>query len=558
MVVALLQAVLVLSWLWLDIANHSRFMLMLIGPLGCGILFSAALVFASRIPYWVSVLTLFLNAAMAAAGVAMAAPRTQVFYWFYGVPAAIVAMSLALAITKTALNRTKFAYLIAAAAVVWTGLSLLRVDSVGGSFAPNISWRWTPTAEEQLVKNQPVVTANQNAEAAWQVDKFEWPGFRGPESDSKVTEQLPRMDWTADAPKELWRRAVGPGWSSLCIVSGRLFTQEQRGEQEFTTCYNAATGDLIWEHGEISRFEDPVAGAGPRATPSYSNGRVFAFGGRAVLTALDAATGKLLWKHDLVSEVKASLPVWGFSISPVVFDDLVVIYAGGEADNGVMAFDCASGDLRWKQEGKGMVFGSAQPAEFEGQKMILFADEGRTRGIDPTSGKVLWSHVTVPNTSPAITQPQQVDDRTALLPVGDDNGIVCVELTRETDQTWQVHEKWRTIDLKPWYNDYIVHKGSVFGFDKQIFTCLDLATGKKRWKKGRYGYGQLLLLDSPEQIIVATEKGEVVLLDANAEKPTERGRFTAFGSMTWNHPVVANGRLYLRNASEMTCYQLTK
>jgi outer membrane protein assembly factor BamB len=392
--------------------------------------------------------------------------------------------------------------------------------------------------------------------AKWSPQSVEWPGFRGASRNSRVTESLPALDWDESPPRELWRRLVGPAWSSMAIVSGRLFTQEQRGDQEVVTCYNAETGDPLWVHGEPSRFEEVTSGAGPRATPTYSNGHIFAYGARGILAALEAATGAIHWRHDLMSEVNAQLPIWGFASSPAVVEDLVIVYAGGDGQNGLLAFDCDSGAVRWRRASRGMNFGSVQPANFAGFNQVVFIQAGVALGLSATTGEEMWRYQISEGGNPPIVQPQQIDARSLLIPLGDGVGVARIEVTREPDGSWAVAEQWRSRHLKPSFNDFVFHEGTIFGFDRQIYSAVDAATGRRLWKRGRFGFGQTLLLEASRQVIVTTETGRAVLLDAAPDKLRARGRLECLRGKTWNHPAIANGRLYIRNSAEMVCYVL--
>ena len=559
-----LQLGLILAWTSPAVGSFPRFILMMAGPLLCGLVFTLLLVFASRLPWKVSIAALLASLSMCIVSAVVAAPRSAMGSWLYGVPASMVLMWLGLWISRSWPTHSKLRTLISFTAVGWILLALTRVDGTDGYFLPTFSWRWTPTAESRLLAN---ITAIENPTSrdgsipdptanTWQVVTEEWPGFRGPTNDSHVSEDLPKLDWTEETPRELWRRQVGPAWSSMCIVSGRFFTQEQRGSSEVVTCYNATTGEPIWAYQEKSRFEELNSGAGPRATPSYADGRVFSYGAKGILVAIDALTGERLWRHDLMEEVDAQLPIWGFTNSPCVFDDLVVVYAGGEGENGLMAFDCENGEVRWAVSSSGMNFGSAQPASFGDKKMLMFSGPGEVRGIEPTDGTLLWRYETNAGSTPPIVQPQQFEEDSAIVPFGDDNGIARIKVTRDAEDSWSVDEQWRTRNLKPWYNDFLIHEGAIFGFDKQIFASLNLADGSRYWKRGRFGFGQAVMLEEHEQVIVTTEKGEVILLDVDIKTLHERGRFSAFTGKSWNHPAVANGRLYVRSDSELACYQL--
>ena len=440
--VVLLQATFVAIWLSPAVDSFPRFILMMAGPLLCAALFSGLLSFSSRLRWSTSLGVLFGCTLIGVLCGVTAAPRSGMAAWFYGAPLAITLIWIGLAVSRLWLPRQKLLTMLGLSLLGWLGLASLRVDGMDGYYMPTLSLRWSSTTEERILASlsstQPATSTPKEEQTAWTATTVEWPGFRGPNRNSRVTESLPKLDWTQNPPKELWRRPVGPSWSSMTIVSGRLFTQEQRGDDELVTCYDAATGEPIWQHSETSRFEEITSGAGPRATPTYADGKLFCYGAKAILVALDAATGAPLWRHDVMEEVNASLPIWGFTSSPAVFGDLVVVFAGGSGDNGLMAFDCATGEVCWTIAGGGMNFGSAQPMTFDGTDMLVFVNTGAVLGVNPADGQILWRHEDEVLSTPPIVQPQQIDANSLLLPFGDP-GVAKLRITRLEEESGSGH-----------------------------------------------------------------------------------------------------------------------
>ena len=561
LLVVLAQVCLVTVWISPSNENLFRLLIMMAGPILCSLAFMILLVFASRLAWSVSLLTILAVILLGITSGMFAAPLTGIAYLIYGIPLVIVAMWGGLAMTHKRGSRLQVVGMVSGAALVWLGMSQIRIERVQGTFLPVVALRWLPSAEEKLLSQSPpsdsAPVAKDSQGDQWFADRLEWPSFRGGRGDGRVTEQLPKMDWQQNPPKELWRRRIGPGWSSMAVVSGRLFTQEQRGEHELVSCYEAATGEPIWQHKEQCRFEEMQSGAGPRATPTFADGRIYAYGAKAVLLALDAADGRLLWRRDLMQEFDAALPIWGFCTSPVVYGDNVVVYAGGEGENGFMAFDKATGEIRWRLSERGMNFSSPQLMKFGEQATLVINKTGATLGLDPSTGKILWQHNTVPNGSPAIVQPQQLDETTLIVPFGDDKGVGCIELSESSNLSWIVQEKWRTRGIKPWYNDYLYHEGHIYGFDKQFFVCIDTKDGSLKWKSRKYGFGQAVLIQSTGQIVLLSEDGIVHLIDVSPSESKEVGSVQVLNDTCWNHPVIAGGRLYVRNSAEMVCLALT-
>lgn len=553
------QAGLLLTTINPAIDNFLRFATLMAGPLLCGVTYFLLLIFASKIRRWEGALAMLASAAIGITAGFFSAPRTEAAFWMYGFPLSLAMITAGLFVARAWNSKQRVGAMVGSAALGWVLLSLIRVDGIDGSYVPEVSWRWTPTTEANLLAelSEQRVSPTTSSQT-WEVLQEEWPGFRGAERTSRASEEVAPLDWEAKPPEELWQRRVGPAWSSMCLVSGRLFTQEQRGDVEVVTCYDANTGEPIWEHAEESRFEEITSGAGPRATPTFADGRIYAYGARAVLVSLDAATGEVLWRHDLMEEVDAPLPVWGFSSSPLVFENRVVVYAGGSGDNGLMAFDADTGEVEWSIPSQGMNFSSPQLIDVGGEKQIVFVEPNATKGFDPETAEELWQYELGQENDSPMVQPQQIGPTALAVPLGDGVGVARIEISKEPSGKWTVDEVWRSRDLKPSFNDFVHYDGYLYGFDKEIFACIDAETGKRAWKRGRFGFGQVLLLESAGQLVVSTEEGDIVIVEADPDGLQERGRVKALSGKTWNHHAVANGRLYVRNAEEMKCLRLVE
>jgi hypothetical protein len=218
--------------------------------------------------------------------------------------------------------------------------TLLRFDGVDGHLTPTVSWRWSPTAEDlfmaELAARQ---AAEPDAEPPPPLRSGDWPGFRGPKRDGRLTGARVAADWEKRPPKELWRHRVGPGWGSFAVVGDRLYTQEQRGPKEAVVCYDAATGKERWAHEDDARFNEPVGGAGPRATPTFFEGKLYTLGASGILNCLDAATGARHWSSNILTDSgREKPPEWGFSSSPLVAKGVVTVFAGGPDGKSVLGY----------------------------------------------------------------------------------------------------------------------------------------------------------------------------------------------------------------------------
>jgi outer membrane protein assembly factor BamB len=247
--------------------------------------------------------------------------------------------------------------------------------------------------------------------------------------------------------------------------------------------------------------------------------------------------------------------MWGYASSPLVVDDKVIVFAGGAGERNLLAYQLQSGVLLWAASASHDSYSSPQLAMLAGRRQcLMLGDQGLT-AVDPATGTLLWRHGWAQPGAPRTLQPHILGSSQIVAGTLTGPGVGLVEVVRQGDQ-WQVAEVWSTQQMKPEFPDFVVHHGHAYGFDGAIFCCLDLDTGRRRWKAGRYGRGQVVLLKEQALLLVVSEKGEVVLLAADPERQRELGRFLALDGKTWNHPVVAHGRLFVRNAEQVACYEL--
>jgi outer membrane protein assembly factor BamB len=472
-----------------------------------------------------------------------------------GLPLAFTVWTVWLVVARRLSARAWRLGLAAAVLAAWGVFPLIRMNGLSGDQRVEIHWRWTPTAEALYLAEQAPANVPARSSAALRLQPGDWPGFRGPDRDSVVRGVTIATDWKAGTPRQAWRRRVGPGWSSVAVVGDRLFTQEQRGPAEAVVCLDAATGKEVWSHRDPVRFQEAVAGAGPRATPTFADGRVFALGATGILNCLDAATGERKWSHDIAADAGAKVPLWGFCNSPLIVKGMVIVYAGGESGKQILAYRAESGDLAWTAPAGSLSYTSPQPASLGGEEQVLALSDLGLTAVDPASGAVLWEHAAAVPGAPRSIQPHVVGPNQVLISSETDLGTARIDLRRDGGK-WVAQERWASRALKPSFNDFVVHRGHAYGFDGAVFACIDLETGERRWKQGRYGHGQALLLADQELVLVISETGEAVLVAANPERHEERGKFPALRGKTWNHPVIAHGRLYVRNGEEMACYEL--
>jgi len=470
---------------------------------------------------------------------------------------AIPVMSLAL-VASAALSRRLAAgprrAVIVGAIVVACGLFMvIRTGGATGDFKQDFHWRWSKTPEQRLLAQDANETpTSPSVPVATDKTQAEWPGFRGPQRDSAVHGVQLKTDWSSSRPIQLWRQPVGPGWSSFAVHAGRLYTQEQRGNDEIVACYELSTGKPVWRHSDAARFWESIGGPGPRATPTFSNGRVYAIGATGILNALDDRNGGVVWSRNAVSDTGAKVPGWGIAGSPLVVGDLVIVGASGN----LAAYDVATGKPRWFGPHVGDSYSSPQLVTIDGvQQIVLMTSTGAT-SVALTDGKLLWTHSWPSDTR--IMQPAVAGDGQLMISVGDGMGGNGTRLiaVKHASSEWTTEERWTSEDLNANFTDSVIHKGHVFGFDWGTLTCIDLKDGKRTWKSPQHGFGQLLLLPDQDLLLVLSEKGELVLVKAVPDQFTELARFPVLEGKTWNHPVLVGDVVLVRNDHEMAAFRL--
>jgi outer membrane protein assembly factor BamB len=467
--------------------------------------------------------------------------------------------------------------------------TLIRTDGITGEAGSQLAFRWAASPEERLLAQaddepaappsaasegeagtlasaaagtataQPsvspgavasgsVASAASNPAAALAA---EWPGFRGPSRDGIVRGVQIETNWDQAPPVKLWQRPIGPGWSSFAVRGDRCYTQEQRGNDEIVDCYKVSTGEPVWRHRDPVRFWESNGGAGPRATPTIAGARIYTFGATGILNALDAASGSVVWSRNVASDSDTKVPMWGFSSSPLVEGDVVIVAAAGK----LVGYDIATGKLRWLGPAHGGGYSSPHRAVIDGVTQILLLSAAGATSVAPSNGAVLWEHAWDGMT---IVQPALISGGDVLISTTASTGGLGTRRLAVTHQGggWNVQERWTSNGLKPYFNDLVVHKGHAFGFDGSILSCIDLEDGQRKWKGGRYGNGQLVLLADQDLLLVISEEGELAVVGATPDGFKELARFKAIEGKTWNHPVLVGDELLVRNGEVMAAFKL--
>ena len=382
-----------------------------------------------------------------------------------------------------------------------------------------------------------------------------WTDFRGADRSGHYREMPIRTDWPAAGLKPLWKQPVGGGYASFVIADGRAFTIEQRGSQEVVAAYDVATGRELWMSASKATFRESMGGDGPRATPTWHDGSVYALGATGDLRALDAATGAALWHTNILDDAGASNLQWGMSAAPLVVDDAVVVLPGGSKGNSVVAYDRATGKRAWAALDDAAAYASPMLVTLGGVRQILVFTASRLVSLSTDSHTVLWDFPWVTQYGVNASQPLLLGNDQIFVSTGYGSGAAAIQLTKDGDR-FSVRELWRTNLMKNQFTSSVLHEGFIYGLDESILTCIDARTGARKWKNGRYGYGQVMLASG--HLIVLSERGELALVRATPDAYQEVVLFPVLEGKTWNHPAMSGGYLLIRNLNEMAAFDLRK
>jgi outer membrane protein assembly factor BamB len=360
-------------------------------------------------------------------------------------------------------------------------------------------------------------------------------------------------DWQGAAPVALWRQPIGKGWSGFAVADGLAVTLEQRDGKERIVAYDLERGSVRWSHGGGAGFASVMAGDGPRATPAIDGGRVYAFGVNGILTALDLASGRLLFEKDVLGENGAQRPEYGVASSPLVVDGVVVVQAGGPGGRSLVAYDARTGERRWSGGDDPAAYSSPRVATLGGVPQIVVFSQDSLAGHDVRTGAMLWRDPW-PERAEKVSQPVVLGDDLVFVSVGYGVGGRLVKVSRSPGGTWNAGLVWQTRQLKAKFTQVVEHRGFLYGLDEGVLVCLDPKDGERRWKSGRYGHGQVLLVD--DLLLVQAEDGEVVLVEPGPERPVELARFQAVEGRAWATPALVGDLLLVRGDVEAACYRL--
>jgi outer membrane protein assembly factor BamB len=480
--------------------------------------------------------------------------RVDSFYAAYLIPALSLVTAIILLVWFVRFSgfsrKTRARVSLEVVAVLVLGFVAVKVLTrtegvVNGIGYPRLVWRWSPRAGDDL----PQIEASHGVVDLATTKPTDFPQFLGP-SRRNAIEDDSIVRGALKPPRLVWRQPIGLGWSSFAIIGDWAVTQEQRGDNELVVCYELKTGKARWVHSRPNtRFVDTQGGDGPRSTPTLSGGRVYAMGATGILDCLDGATGAQIWSRSVLRDRDRNL-VYGKSCSPLLVDNLVIV-TGGAGGPSVLAFDQKSGAPVWTGGTANAGYASPIIATLAGRRQIVTINAESASGHDVGNGAVLWKF-DWPGSMPKVVQPIALEPDRILIAAGYGIGATMLQI-RSKGEGFTASSIWTSSHLKPKLSNNVVRGDYVYGFDDGVLTCLDLASGKRKWRGESYGFGQLLLVN--DLLLVEAEPGFVALVEARPDEFKEVMRFDALSSRTWSGPALSGQYLLLRNDQEAVCFE---
>ena len=378
----------------------------------------------------------------------------------------------------------------------------------------------------------------------------DWPQWRGPNRDGISKETGLLKQWPADGPPLVWKATgAGRGYSTMSIAGGRLFTMGLRGDREYVIAFDISTGKEAWAtpHGRVFKND---RGDGPRGTPTVDGDRVYALGGNGDLSSLDAKTGRIVWAMNVLTKFGGQNPNWGVSESPLVIGEKLLVTAGGPGAS-IVALNKKDGTLIWKSQSDGAGYSSGMPLQMGNATQVVFFTSQRALGLDLKDGKLLWEYPRAANDVANVATPI-VNGNRVFISSDYGTGAGVVEIKADG----KAQEVYFTKDMRNHHSSSVLIGDYLYGFSSSILTAMRFDTGEVAWRDRSVGKGSLVYADG--NLYAFSENGVVGLIEATPTGYREKGRFRIEQDSlpTWTHPVVAGGRLYLRDQDTIYAYDV--
>ena len=440
-------------------------------------------------------------------------------------------------------------------------ISKFELTATGSGLVPRIRWAWESSAEDQLATHLDQEKQH-HGDALPAIDATVGPEdfaeYRGPKRDGVVPYLTLETDWSKHPPEVLWRLPCPGGYGGVAVAGNIVVTLQQRGDQEVIVCYDRATGRQRWAYAYDAYHKD-VMGDGPRSTPTIHAGRIFTVGATGELVCMSVA-GQKQWSINILEDSRAKNIKWGLTASPLIVGDLVIAHAGIDPDQpqaaALVAFEQATGKKRWAAGMRRAGYGSPQLVTLAGVAQILIYD-GEGLASFGTNGKELWNIPWKTKFDMNMIQPVIVGEDRVFISAEASEGCALYRV-KNAENSWNVEAVWQNKNLGARYANPVSDGKNLYALHSLPgeLRCLDLATGRIRWKGDRHGPGQMLL--TKNALLVVSDKGVVTLHALDTAENEELARFAVLNEKTWNTPALAGDQLFVRNQHEIACIKLPR
>jgi len=374
----------------------------------------------------------------------------------------------------------------------------------------------------------------------------DWPQWRGPNRDGKVTGFTAPQQWP-DALAQKWKVTVGTGCATPALVGEKLYVLTRQGDEEVIRCLDANTGQEHWKDTYAAQEVTGAAGRhpGPRSSAAVAQGKVVTLGVGGVLSCLDAATGKLAWRKDPFPKV---VPKFFTSMSPIIVDEMAIAHLGGQDNGAIIAYDLSTGDEKWRWAQEGPDYGSPVLLTAEGTRQIVTPTEKSIVGVSVAEGKLLW-HIPFPPQRRAYNAATPIVRGQTVIYTGAGRGTHAVKIEKDGDG-FAARELWSNADLAVQYNTPVLKNGSLFGLSNRgNLFCINAETGQTAWldetQRDRGGF--CAIVDVGSCLLALPSNAEMLVFQPSREKYAELAKIKVADTPTYAHPVVAGHRIYVKD-----------
>jgi outer membrane protein assembly factor BamB len=390
----------------------------------------------------------------------------------------------------------------------------------------------------------------------------EWPGWRGPNRDGLSLEAGLRTEFPAGGPRVLWKQALGRGFSCMAIAGGRLYTMDEEegpagGHQEAVVCLDARTGKAVWRFAYPNHYDERF-GSGPRSTPAVDGNLVYAVGPTGIFHCLRADTGEKVWRHDLMDEFAGRKMRYGVAFSPLVEGDLVYTTPGGPDGNAIAAFDKRTGRLAWKALDDPMGYSSPLAVTAAGVRQLLVFTNTALASLCPTDGRLYWRHPWVTDGGFNIATPVAFGDY-VFISSAYGKGCALLEIARQNDGSLRPHLVHQSTRMRNYFSSSVRWGEHLYGFDMTDLVCMNVRTGEVVWREnGSRSFRKGSLTIAGGNLFILGEGGTLTVAEATPAGYRARASVRVSANKCWTAPVVAGGRLYVRDEAQIVCLDLKR